>query len=934
MQKPLWNDVKVFDINTERRSGAGFPLTGKVISLDGMWNFLFCQSVYDAPKFFYKTDADLSCYSEIEVPSEWQIKGYDTPIYSNTAYPYAIESKKISKIPFIYGEKNSVGLYVRDFEIENADGQNIYINFGGINSAGEVYVNGNFVGFSADTFSETEYDITDFVKEGKNRLAVKVYRYTAASYLEDQDMWRLSGIFRSVNLIYKPRVQIRDFFARCKLNADIKSAVFMFEAEIQAKRREYKGGTLSLTIDDAEGKRIAEKTVEAAALADGANAKTGRVNIDVTGITAWSHENPYLYDVTFTLRENDIIIDARKQKFGFRSIEISPIKDGRGPFILLNGKPLKICGVNRHDFHPEYGHAVPRSVMEDDIRLLRANNITSVRTAHYPGARCFYELCDEYGILVMSECNLETHGLAKYIPADSPEWLKHCNYRLTNMIDSFKNHACVIFWSLGNEAGTGSVFESMKATAKSLDDTRPIHYEPDNRLSATDILSEMYAPLDKMPKIGKGKPIIHSRANWNDMMGYLLTGAEYKNLPYIQCEYAHAMGNSLGNFVDYQREFEKYDRLAGGYIWDFADQAILIYDKLGNKKYCCGGDFFDKPNYGIFAFNGIVRADRSPNPALYEVKAAYTRVFMTYADSMLRLKNRFMFIDLNEFYLKVSLYCGGVFIKGAEIELPSIKPDEEKEIKIPFSFDCEETLNGKPYKEKYITAELIAKENNTFAGKGYVAARGQFITEESDFSLPKNAYGKVHIDDGDEKAVIYGERFSLTVDKKSGAIISFEKDGRQLLSEPITPNFWRAPIDNDTILQVPILSKIFDFQRYKKAMKKLKPLKIDVKNDGEAAEISIKWFMPNLISLKTTYKIYGDGSAALSMSVRSFINLIRYGFKFSLTDGIKNIRFYGKGPHENYIDRNTSALLGIYEGSAEDFIHDYLHPQENGNHTG
>ncbi|MDR3293401.1 MAG: hypothetical protein LBT20_04775, partial [Clostridiales bacterium] len=467
--KPIWNDIDTFNINTERRSGAGFPEYreggAEVVSLNGKWKFLYCPSVYDVPSEFYKAGANLKLFDDITVPSEWQIKGYGTPIYSNTAYPYAIESKRKFKIPYIHGDKNPTGIYVKEFTAEVKEGTNLYLLFGGINGGAGVYLNGRFVGFSADSFSETEYDVTDFVVSGINRLTVEVFQFTAASYLEDQDMWRLAGIFRDVSLVYKPKISIKDFFVRSKLSFDGEkpAALFQFDAEIESRRSPFHGGTLALKVEDREGRELLKKTYTAAPVEEGKSIKIKDYEIGGFLPRLWSHEDPYLYDVTFTLSEvvsdgnyaADIrVLDIRKHKFGFRSIEIS---DGIEPRILLNNKPLMICGVNRHDFHPEYGHAVPRDVAESDIKLLKANNITSLRTCHYPAARHLYELCDEYGILVMSECNLETHGLAKHVPRNSRKWLKHCNYRMENMVNSFKNHASVIFWSLGNESGNGRV---------------------------------------------------------------------------------------------------------------------------------------------------------------------------------------------------------------------------------------------------------------------------------------------------------------------------------------------------------------------------------------------------------------------------------------------------------------------------------------------
>ena len=630
----------------------------------------------------------------------------------------------------------------------------------------------------------------------------------------------------------------------------------------------------------------------------------------------------------FTLYEDGIATDVRRRKFGFRSVEIAPMDGKKGPFILLNGKPLKILGVNRHEFHPEYGHAVPRAVTEADIKLLKANNITSVRTSHYPNSRHFYELCDEYGILVMSECNLETHGLAKRIPRNDKVWLKHCLYRMENMVDSLKNHASIIFWSLGNESGNGSVFKKMREAALKIDATRPIHYEPDNTMKVSDVLSEMYAPLAKMPKIGQNKPIIHSRALWNLMLGHVFFGRKYKDKPFIQCEFAHAMGNSLGNFADYMAEFEKYDRLAGGYIWDFADQAILRLDSRGKKEYCCGGDFFDRPNDGVFAFNGIVRADRTPNPALYEVKTQYARIGAQLLGQILLIENKHMFLNLSGFEVLLSKYGDGEPVSKYRLRLPEIRPGDKAGLTLPSAL-----LTAGSSGETTLTADFVTAADSAYAPAGHVALSKQFILRQSAFAVKEAPAAVPEVTEKDGLITVAGPSFSLTLNRADGGISSYKKNGTELLSSAITPNFWRAPIDNDTLPQVPFVAKLLKLRRFKNAMLKLRPKKIKVTEESSAAVIEISWSMPGLISLKTRYSVFGGGDVRIEMRVRSFFNLIRYGFKAALSSGIDGVKFYGRGPHENYTDRKTSANIGLYTGKAESFIHDYLHCQENGNHT-
>jgi beta-galactosidase len=385
-------------------------------------------------------------------------------------------------------------------------------------------------------------------------------------------MWRLSGIFRDVTLIFKPKVQIADFFARTKLTADYSGAEFRTDAALEGISAALETGALTLTLTDADGAVVLSQTKDIGRLEAGGKLLI-RFSEHVRGIRLWSHEAPYLYNVELRLTSGERVVDIRRCKFGFREVKIEPMKEGRGPFILLNGKPVKFTGVNRHEFHPEYGHAVPKDIIREDILLCLKNNITAIRTAHYPNIPAFYEMCDELGVLVMCECNLETHGLAFWLPKSNKNWTKQVVYRAKNMVNSFKNHASIVSWSLGNEAGFGKSFAAMREAILALDKTRFIHYHPDTSGKVSDVVSDMYLRLETMPKIGQNKPFTHTRAIWNPL-GTRYTPEVYRDLPFIQCEYAHAMGNSLGNFADYAAEFKKYDRLAGGFIWDFADQAL------------------------------------------------------------------------------------------------------------------------------------------------------------------------------------------------------------------------------------------------------------------------------------------------------------------------------------------------------------------------
>lgn len=925
-----WKDIKRYNVNSIKRYASGYPLTQegspKTKILNGIWDFLFCKNVYDIPEDYHSLEYDTSTiFDKIEVPSNWQLKGYDTPIYSNFIYPKAITSFNLLRIPHIKPKLNSVGLYVTHFNITKKQlDNNIFINFGGINSCGDIYINGEFVGYSEDTFDNQEYDITSFVKTGNNKLAVTVYRYCTGSYLEDQDMWRLSGIFRDVVLIFKPKVEISDYFTWSELTNNYKDARFFANVEISAKSSSLNKGKLVIALNDKQGENVFEQSIEIAPLSIGEQ-QLFDISKDITNINLWSHESPYLYSVTVELYDDSKLIDKRNTKFGFRSIEITKQKENKGPFILLNGKPIKFCGVNRHEFHPEYGHAVPKSVIKEDIELCLKNNITAIRTAHYPNSKAFYELCDEYGILVMSENNLETHGLAFMIPRNNKKWTENCVYRIENMVHSFKNHPCIVSWSLGNESGFGKAFYAMREAALKIDKTRFIHYEPDTSGQVSDVLSEMYARLEKMPLIGENKPIIHCMALWNPL-GTRMKPATYKDLPFILCEYSHAMGNSLGNFSDYWEMFKKYDRLAGGFIWDFADQAIKHKNPNGIIEWRYGGDFGDKPNAGNFAFNGIVRADRSANPSLYEVRKNYQQVDFSLNNDKLTIKNRFLFTNLANFGLRLVYLRNGIEDKQAEIELPSIEAGEAEEIKIVLP-------KTKKKEELSIVVELYLKKDKPYAKAGHIIAYEQFLINEYDYTPMKQTVAPISFSQNDWEITVQTSNTRVIINKNTAAITSIDNNGERL-RKPIIPNFWRATIDNDRFASVGIkfAQKILGADRFKNAEKTLRVTDIKVYQEANKVYITTKWKMRCLKKLKTLYIISQDG-IDISMSVKSRFAMERYGFTFGLADKYSDIKFYGKGPFENYCDRNTAALLKVYEGKVEDFIHDYLMPQENGNHT-
>ncbi|MBQ7652950.1 MAG: DUF4981 domain-containing protein [Clostridia bacterium] len=910
-----WQNPEIFSVNTLKRNSleARVDVNGKPYqrSLNGQWRFKFFSSVNEIKDEMFARDYDVSGFDSLKVPSNWQLCGYDIPIYTNINYPYPINSKDFRK-PSINDEINPCGLYVTEFDIDE-DYSDLRLEFCGINSCGFVYVNGQFVGYSEDTFDIVTYDITNFVVKGKNRLTVLVIRYCTGSYLEDQDMWRLSGIFRDVNLRFEPAARFEDAFLKATFNDDLSKCDLTCDVVLGG---EYAGADCSFNIPELN--------------VHGSLSAKDVLKFDFNDLTPelWSHEIPKLYKVILTLSKDGVEFDRRVIQYGFRKIEIIKGNKGEQPYVALNGKLFKMCGVNRHDFHPDYGHAVPDEITNSDLLLIKRNNINTVRTCHYPDSRYFYRRCDEIGLLVISENNLETHGSAKLIPHNNATWTKNCCYRMENMVRTYRNHPSIIFWSLGNESGIGEAFKEIRKCALALDDTRLIHYEPMHEVS--DVISEMYTVQEKMQKIADNKTIIHSRAFWNNMMGNVLTAKAYRDKPFMQCEYAHCMGNSLGNFIDYWKDFENNPRLLGGCIWDFADQSIKRVVN-GVTEWTMGGDWGDKPHDGQFAFNGIVRADRSPNPALYEVKKVYARIFLTLDDNVLTIKNKYSFIDLSRFEMRVIAKCDGKEVVNKLVEIPATAAMTESKVKLDKEF-----FPAKGYST--LDVEFSYKDSTEYAEAGYVCAYEQFVTQKSELPcvLPQKS-AKIECEIKDSIIAVKGDDFNYSFDKKTGGFVSLIIKGKEYLSSPIVPQYWRAYTNNDTYASLSPETDTFAFlnlRRHKKANAKMRPLATSVKKGEDCVEIITSWHMFLQSGTKTIYKVYGDGKIDAELKFFAWSNQIRYGLTCALAKGIDGFEYFGMGPNENYIDRVAAARMGVYSGTAEELSHDYLYPQENGNRMG
>lgn len=907
-----WQNKDVFSVNTLQRNALPDPIDGKtqVIDLCGQWKFRFYDSVNDFDPSLFCKEMDFDDYDEILVPSEWQIQGYGTPIYTNVVYPYPIDTKHPSS-PSIEDSINPCGFYTRTFILPEIYGR-VILRFDGINSCGIVYVNGAEVGYSEDTFDYAAYDITDFVQEGENRVCVLVVQFCTGSYLEDQDMWRLAGIFRPVSVQLLPDAHITDAYVYADLSPNFDSATLNFQLAVSKEEKD-----LQFVVEIAE--LHIRKTVKA-------NLDTEFAIDKVCDFLLWTHETPNLYTIDISLIDQGVLLDKRQIRFGFRKVSIEKDLVSGQPYVALNGKLIKICGVNRHDFHPEYGHAVPRDIIKSDLLLLKANNITSIRTCHYPNMPYFYELCDELGILVMCENNLETHGLAYAVPRGNAMWQKHVVYRMENMVRTYRNHPCILFWSLGNESGTGADFFALRQAALALDKTRLIHYEPYHQVS--DVISEMYTPQTKMKKIAQNRTIIHSRALWNLVLGNLLTSKQYRNKPFILCEYAHCMGNSLGNFGEYWDDFEANPRLVGGYIWDFADQSIKrVVD--GVTQWTMGGDWGDKPNDGVFAFNGILRADRSPNPALYEVRKVYQRIATELDGDTLTIYNRRSFTTLDDCILRLTLLQNGskIFCKTYDCAktLSHLSPQSSAKLKLDGELFPKEGECG-------LLVEFVNKYSAPWAEAGSVCAYDCFVTHNGKRTIV-HAKGAVDYKADNNELQVYAGQTTYTVDKKTAAITSIRKGGKEYLTTPIRPEFWRAITNNDKYPPNNIvdLSKLLCFYGYRDAQKHIRCRSIDVTKGQDGLLVSCQLSMPFLLGFTIDYRFFSDGASRLEMRFMPVKNLVRYGFSMGLAEGLDGVTYYGNGEHECYNDRCRNAILGIYSKTGEEMTHDYLSPQENGN---
>ncbi|MFX0057183.1 MAG: glycoside hydrolase family 2 TIM barrel-domain containing protein [Candidatus Heimdallarchaeota archaeon] len=929
-----WENLKVIGINKEPAHNT-FYLYSDIESalkgnyekspfykfLNGNWKFHWVKKPSQRPINFYESNYNVDEWDEISVPSNWEMLGYGKPIYTNIKYPYSVKTKNIPNISHL---NNPVGSYRTIFEIsDNWMEREIFIHFRGVKSAFYIWVNGKKVGYSQGSMTPAEFNITKFVNEGLNILAVEVYRWCDGSYLEDQDMWRLSGIYRDVFIYSTPKVHIRDFFVYNDFDENYKDALLKYRVKIQNYDRDDKENIKLEILLLSQDQRFTgqEKLIKSIVNIKPDEEKVIDLQEIVNNPLKWSAESPDLYDIVLKLTDfNGNILEIGHCKFGFRKVEIK--EDGG---LYINNKLIKFKGVNRHEHDPDYGQAIPFERMIEDIKIMKQNNINAVRTSHYPNHPKFYELCDFYGIYVLDECNLESHGLRNILPNSDPKWAHSCIDRMVRMVERDKNHPCVFMWSLGNEAGFGNVFNEMKEKTLKIDTTRPIHYEGDTNIEIADVASFMYETPQSFERMIK-KELRNNGKNHSRIK------------PFMLCEYAHAMGNSLGNFQRYMDVFEKYDNAIGGFIWDFVDQGIRKYSNDGIEFWAYGGDFNDRPNNKNFCINGILLPDRKPNPALFEVKKVYQNISIQPIDLIqgkVEIYNKYNFVSLDFIILKWELTENGVVVQEGFIENLKVKPNSHKDLKIPF-----ESPKIKSNTEYHIKIMFLLSESTTWAQKGYLLAGDQFelpYKSSIDSELKLDETKKISIANLADSYIIKGEEFKVKIGKNTGAIENYTFNNIELISTPLIPNFWRAPTDNDLgILDdlneqpTPSVDK-----SWRNASKERKVLKISYENiASKIIRIIVETRVINTENpLVTLYTIYNSGDIIVENKFMPTMNLVRFGMQMAVPNEFDIMTWYGRGPHETMLDRKTGATVGIYSGKVSNLIHNYVRPQENGNRT-
>lgn len=907
-----WQDPQVNAINRAPMRAAYFAYptaeaaqagrrekASNFLSLNGRWKFNWVKNETDRPVDFYQVDFEDQYWVDFPVPGLWELNGYGDPVYKNVGYAWYNQFR--SNPPLIESENNHVGSYRKTFDLP-ADwkGQQVYLHVGSATSNLYVWVNGKFVGYSEDSKVAAEFDITKYLKPGKNLIAMQIYRWCDGSYLEDQDFWRLSGIGREVYLYARPTLHIEDIFIIPDLDADYRNGKLDVTANVSRS-----GGQVEMELMDGKGKSVEKKILK----------PDGKGNIhtvfEVDDPAKWSAEDPNLYTLMLTLKSGNKVLEVIPQRVGFRKIEL---KKELGQ-IWVNGKPVLFKGADRHEMDPLTGYVVSRERMIQDIKIMKENNLNAVRTCHYPDDPEWYTLCDEYGIYLVCEANIESHGmgygdktLAK-VPAYAQAHLE----RNQRMVEAFKNHPSIIFWSLGNEAGDGPNFEACYRWIKERDHSRAVQYERAGEAAHTDIVCPMYARLGWMESYAKN---------------------EKKNRPLILCEYAHAMGNSQGGFKEYWDLIRKYPKLQGGFIWDYVDQGLRGFTPEGAMIYTYGGDFnlWDASDNN-FNCNGLISPDRIPNPHMYEVKKVYQSIWTAPVDlksGKIRIYNENFFTDLSDYYLEWQILSDGEAVLSGVVGELKVGPQETKEFQLDYQLPDSD-------RELLLDVAYKLKKAKQLIPAGHVLAEDQLTIQpyrhfDASISSGKQA---VQVYEDLVHLVLTTEENRISFDKRNGWISRITMDGLEMLEYGYTlkPNFWRAPTDND--MGAGLQNR---FKAWKNPEMKKKKFKVEAKDNN--VRVTVHYELPALAAqLEMIYDINDEGEIRITEALKVDENkenkphLFRFGMQMVMPGSFDRIDYYGRGPIENYADRNFSQKLGRYRQTVKEQYYPYIRPQESGTKT-
>ena len=878
--------------------------------LNGAWKFACYSSPGEVPEDFFQEDFDCEDWEDIMVPSNWQMKGYGHPHYTNSIYPFPVNP------PFVPSE-NPTGCYIREFELTDdwAD-RRILLKFDGVDSFYYVWVNGQLAGMSKGSRNASEFDITDIAQIGINRIAVQVLQWSDGSYLEDQDMWWLSGIFRNVSISAAPALDLYDIFAQARLDAAYKNGLLEINATVvNTDSRAARGLTIDAELFDSCGASVLPPLSASVEKIGQDQSVPVRLSAEVKKVTAWTAETPVLYTLVLTLKDKSGVIEYKSLKVGFRTVEI---KKGN---LLVNGVPVMFRGVNRHEFHPDLGRALTLDVMEEDLRLLKQYNFNAIRTSHYPCAPAFYDLCDRLGFYVICEADLESHGFG-YGEGKNPtmwkEWEKPCVDRMQAMVESCKNHASVIIWSLGNEAGYGINHKKMAEYVRSRDLTRPIHYERDTEAETADVVSRMYTSPEKCLE---------------------LIQTHCKKKPLILCEYAHAMGNGPGGLEDYWQMFLSHKEMQGGFIWEFCDHGIRTQDEHGHEYFAYGGDFGDEPNDGNFVMDGLVFPDRTPSPGMIEAKKVYAPVRFTAKDlkkGVITVANHYDFITLEHLSATWSISENGVPIQSGALPPLKIKARSSQEITVPYQLP----KTPKAGAEYFLNLTFLLNRDTLWARTGHEVAWAQFTLPVK--TVPRKNPVKAHLpriemDEDSQSFLIAADEAFLAVSKSTGLIKTWTLDSLPLMERGPRFNLFRAPTDNDGGRWTRGHSKEWFAAGYHQLQHTLESIVADP--DRKTLRVIVRTAPPALqtgIHCEYLYRFQEDGGFTLEINGKPQGEMPffpRLGFQMFLPEELDQVQWFGLGPGESYMDTKEAQRVGLFKAGIDALYTPYGMPQEDGNRS-